>query len=204
MRFETRPLPAAWPGGQRTPVSERQNGRFKAPAGATWDLLEYELSLLVALGHGIVTVEAGYKPHQIRGDGRPRAGASPDDPAVILSFESRHGPLRYWCDTYWRHEHNLRALALSLEALRAVERYGVLNRGEQYTGNLALPPAGAAGMTRDEAEAFIRHHGADGLDVVGQTLDVLWRRAAKRMHPDVGGDPAEWRKLDRARQALGL
>lgn len=30
----------------------------------------------------------------------------------------------------------------------------------------------------------------------------LYRRLAKRMHPDAGGDPADWDKLDQARNLL--
>ena len=202
MRFVTRPLPAVWPTGQRTPPEQRQHSRFKATYSRTLEQLQYELRMLDAVEP--VVLEAGYQPHEIRLDGLPRSGARPSDPAVIVSFDSRVGPLRYGCDTFWTHEDNLRAIALALEALRAVDRYGVTKRGEQYQGWSALPPGAEPGMSREEAEAFIRHAGADGVRSEGELLSTLYRRAAKRLHPDVGGDPAQWAKLDRARRAVGL
>lgn len=197
MRYVTRPLPAVWPNGARTPVHERTSGRFQADLDATWKLLERELRHLEA-GEPVV-IEAGYEAREIRLDGRPRAGARPVDPGVIVSFESRLGPLRYACDTYWRWESNLRAIGLTLEHLRAVDRYGVTRRGEQYQGWSALPPAGAGEMSPEEAEAFIRHHGGGN----GPLLDA-YRAAAKRLHPDVGGSDEDFVRLERARQAAGL
>jgi hypothetical protein len=35
-------------------------------------------------------------------------------------------------------------------------------------------------------------------------LKQAYRLAARHLHPDTGGDPAQWAKLDRARQAVGL
>lgn len=204
MRFVTRPLPAVWPTGQRTPAEERRASPFKAPWSATLEMLERELWHLDATDP--VVIEAGYKPHELRRDGAPRAGAKPSDPAVVLSFESRVGPLRYGCDTYRQHDANLRAIVLTLEYLRAVDRYGVTKRGEQYQGWAALPPSGEGEMSAVEAEAFVRHWGAPA-GVTFTTTDNLaasYRRAAKRLHPDHGGDPAQWRKLDRAAQVLGL
>lgn len=202
MRFEARPLPPVWPTGQRTPEHERQYSRFKAPYSRTLEQLQYELRVLDAVEP--VIIEAGYEAHEIRLDGLPRKGAKPRDPAVIVSFDSRVGPLRYGCDTYWSHEDNLRAVALTLEHLRAVDRYGVTKRGEQYQGWAALPPSGNGEMSRGEAEAFIRHCGERyGMQPDADT-GLHYRRAARSMHPDVGGDPAEWAKLDRARQAVGL
>jgi hypothetical protein len=171
MSFITRPLPVVWPTGQRTLVDERRNSPFKASAEASWDLLEVELYRLAAVEP--VVLEAGYQLHEIRQDGRPRAGARPVDPAVIVSFDSRLGPLRYGCDTFWQHNANLRAIALTLEHLRAVDRYGVTKRGEQYQGWAALPPSGEGDMSVDEAEALIRHLG-DPLDEL-EVKEVLTR-----------------------------
>lgn len=202
MRFVTRPLPPTWPAGQRTPSDERRWGSFKATWGRTMEQLQHELRMLDA--EEPIVIEAGYQSHEIRMDGSPRANARPSDPAVIVSFECRLGPLRYACDAYHEHGANLRAIALTLEALRAVDRYGIATSGEQYRGWTALLPTGEGEMGREEAEAFIRHHGANGAPSTGESLAVLARRAAKRMHPDVGGDPAEWAKLDRARRVVGL
>lgn len=43
---------------------------------------------------------------------------------------------------YWQH--NVRSIALGLESLRAVDRYGISKRGEQYAGFRGSLTAGAA------------------------------------------------------------
>src|SRR4029077_707905 len=82
---------------------------------------------------------------------------------------------------------------LGLEALRKVERYGIAKRGEQYTGWKALPPGSGAEvgverrMTRRQAEEFFARFGN-----AGEEWSVMYRRAVAQLHPDVGGDRAEW------------
>ncbi len=82
-----------------------------------------------------------------------------------------------------------------------MDRYGCTRRAEQYQGWAALPPSGEGVMSADEAEALIRHLG-DPLDEL--EVKEAYRQAAKTLHPDVGGDPAQWKRLDRAAQVLGL
>lgn len=203
MNIQYRPLPAVWPSGARTPIDDRRWGTFKAGWPATLELLERELRHLGVYPGDQVTIEAGYQTWEIRQDGMPRANAKPNDPAVIVSFQSNHGPLRYGCDTYRRHEANVRAIALALEALRAVDRYGVLKRGEQYVGNQGLPAIGETSMTTHEARAFINAQAAG--TATGPDLQAAYRAAAKRLNPDVpGGDRALWDQLQRAKTAVGL
>jgi hypothetical protein len=51
----------------------------------------------------------------------------------VPQSETKHGPLVYSADSCALGQHNVRSIALGLEALRAVERYGVTHQGEQYT-----------------------------------------------------------------------
>lgn len=212
MKIEYRPL-STWPSGPRTPAAERVRSPFRASWDATIELLERELWTLGVGEHDVVVLEAGYTAGDIRRDGLPRKDArQPTDPGIVVSFESTHGPLRYACDRYRTNADNLRAIALSLEALRAVDRWGVLKRGEQYVGNLALP---AVTPTRVDAEATIRRLGA-GPVITGlspdEALKVLYRRAVRRLHPDVplvAGETSddrvrEWGELVAAKTTLGL
>ncbi|MGH7611109.1 MAG: molecular chaperone DnaJ [Candidatus Dormibacteria bacterium] len=201
------PLPPIWPGGERTAHPKRSN--FATSWSKTHAQLEKEIAHLRGGWYPRpVTIETGYEPWAIRQDGQPRAGvASKGDAAVILNVDSTYGPLRYWCDTYTERQDNLRAITLSLEALRAVARWGVLQRGEQYTGNLALP----AGMGPTEAEEFIVAHAGEGdftVVVSGGHKVVDLKRAARaaaaRLHPDVGGSPGDWDQLQRAQEVLGI
>lgn len=199
MNLTYRPLPAVWPSGERTPWNRRRRSPFSAPWLRTLELLERELANLGVSQSATVVVEAGYREADIRLDGRPRANARLEDPAVVVSFESRHGPLRYGCDAFTDHQANIRAIALALEALRAVDRYGVTKRGEQYTGWKALPEGNMA-STQVEAETFIRSL----VDDPSVPLATLYRRACHVAHPDHGGSRQTWDRLQAAKVALGL
>jgi hypothetical protein len=117
-----------WP-GKRTIA--RLDDRFRSNYISTLDLLESELRHLRAKD---VVIQAGFTRGQLRNDGWPKAGERPKDPGIVISFESPKGPLSFPCDRYTDFQANMRAIALSLEALRAVDRYGVTRQAEQYRG----------------------------------------------------------------------
>lgn len=68
-------------------------------------------------------------------------GDARDFAAVQAALERKR--LVYATDTcvYWQH--NVRSIALGLEALRAVDRYGISKRGQQYAGFRAALGSGA-------------------------------------------------------------
>lgn len=215
-----RPL-TQWPGALTT---AREASRFTATFSDTLQILDRELD---ALGAVDAVVELALPERSFRADGAVRGDARrPDHPGVVLSFDATGiGPLRYWTDLYddtrvwtggsWRQvpgwHDNLRAIALGLEALRKVERYGIANRGEQYVGYRALgagvPLGPPAPMTVDEAArvlavgAGLNLADADDIDSEA-TLAYFYRRASKRHHPDAGGDPALFRRITEARDLL--
>ena len=126
---------AAWP-VKPTPPSGRRRSQFQATWSKTVDLLEKELGLLNARN---VVIEADCETSEIRIDGHLRANAKLRGPGVVVSFDSAKGALRFPCDTFTDWQANVRGIALALEALRAVDRYGVTQQAEQYRGWTALP-----------------------------------------------------------------
>lgn len=188
-----------------TPADVRKPSPFKAHYEQTLDLLFREARMLDATR---LVLQLDLQAQDIRRDGLPKANARyGTNPGVIVSFDSRFGPLRYATDTYADWKSNLRAIALGLEALRAVDRYGVSKRGEQYRGWTAIG-AGTAGSgvftTRDEAETWLRKAAAEeGIDSWAD-WEALYRALAKRMHPDVGGSDDLFARLDAAAAFLGV
>jgi hypothetical protein len=168
-----------WP-GERT--RGRQDAPFKAGLSATLGTLTRELRMLRATD---VWLEVAMTDHDFRQDGRPKANARAFHPGVVLSFHSHTlgKDFRYATDRFWTWQDNLRAIALGLEALRKVERYGIANRGEQYAGWAQLP---AGGPSSARGEELIRRHG--GL-----------RQALMATHPDHGGDAADFADVQAAR-----
>lgn len=216
MRLIYRPI-EAWPGKHTDP---RQPSPFDAGWTETQELLERELRLL-GVDEAVLQVDSPSE-RDFRLDGQLRADARLRSPAVILSFDSRrHGRLSYPCDTFERRyyrskldgwQSNVRAIALGLEALRKVERYGIANTGQQYTGWRAIGsgiPMPSATMSVEEASEFLR----SAAEWVGdwdpsrdrRQIEVAYRMAAKRMaalHPDQGGDGEAWTRLNVARDVL--
>lgn len=66
-------------------------------------------------------------------------------PALYIEFDCTYGRLQIPCDTYCDWWANLRAIYLTLVALRAVSRHQVTIHGEQYRGFLLPDPAASVG-----------------------------------------------------------
>ncbi|WP_345434830.1 hypothetical protein [Microbacterium gilvum] len=146
-------------------------------------------------------------PADFRLDGKPRAQAKAAHPGVILSFDSKVGHLSYPCDTFTTWQDNLRAVALALEALRKVDRYGVTKRGEQYRGFLAIEatavPDGFA--TADDALAYLGKFlglGHAEMKVIPGVVARALRRAQRDTHPDRGGDEVAFHRVSLAEAKL--
>jgi hypothetical protein len=199
VKYQFRPL-GQWT-GPATPAGSRKQATFKATYPATLDLLFREAG---KLGARDLVLQVDVSERYIRTDGLPYANARyGSNPGVVISFASHHGPLRYATDAYTEWQDNLRAIALSLEALRAVDRYGVSKRGEQYTGWRALPAGNGSRHFTSAGEALRWMQAQDELE--GQQLapGALYRKLARRMHPDTAtGSQPEWNQLDSARQLL--
>lgn len=203
MELRVRPIDA-WPG---EPTRYPLSSPFSAHHDATMGLLDRELTMLKAKN---IMLQMAYRESDLRLDGGVRANARLDHEGVVLAFDSRHGPLKYACDRSDRWKDNLRAIALALEALRRVDRYGISSRGEQYTGWSALAAAVpmGAGMSREEAARFIARHAGDENwweDVFHDNNGMratLHRDAAKVLHPDRGGNVEDFIQLRRALEIL--
>lgn len=164
-----RPMPS-WPHGE---TSSRRPAQFKSRGyrinyERTLDELKYEVWQLD--GDSII-IGVGLNEWDIRQDGAPRANARPmNHPGVEVSFNSRFGRLTYATDVFDDWRDNVRAVAKGLEALRAVERWGVAKRGQQYAGFALL----SAGPGREE-------RGKQIVAEYGSIADAL-----RATHPDTG------------------
>jgi hypothetical protein len=188
----------AWTGPK---TANRERSPFTVTAARAMRELERELDLLGAS-----------ECHQIRMDGWPKAGANPPPP-VVVTFEARVGSLRFQCDRFNDWHANLRAIGLTLQRLRLVDEGGVARGGEQYAGWNALPAtatptmAMGAGMTDDEAARLLKEwariEGPSDVGWIREHLNEVYRDAAKRAHPDQGGDEQVFKLLTAARDQLG-
>lgn len=202
----------AYPGKITRPV----NCPYKATFSSTIKTLLKELKQLQAKN---ITLEVGITSDDFRNDGLPRAQAKMSTNAVVLSFDSKRGPLRlYGCKFhYWAD--NLRAIVLHLEHLRLSMIHGIGEDGEQYKGWAAITMNKSRFNSKDEAARFIAN--AAGFDSVHNTpwtkeqifqfcagndmynLNEAYRAAAARLHPDTdGGDTESFKMLVAAKEML--
>lgn len=197
-------------------AGEHKGSPFDSTFPQTLRLLEDELWHLHAEN---LVIEVDVTPADIRRDGKIRANAKPVSPACRIVFDSVHGQLTYGTDRFVRNyrgpqhdwQHNLRAIALGLEALRKVDRYGIGQAGQQYTGYAALPAGGGGialgGMTKDEAAQVLSEWSGTQIDAEesAQSARARWREARINTHPDrCNGDQTAWDQVERAAKVLGL
>lgn len=186
MSYTLRPMPS-WPHGE---TANRRSAQFKSPSRREgdawipgrripWDQTLRELEYEVwAVGGADIVIGVGLSEYDIRQDGAPRANARPmSHPGVEISFDSRYGRLTYATDVFDDWRDNVRAVAKGLEALRAVERWGVAKRGQQYAGFAML----TAGPGQEEL----------GRELVARYGGIT--EALRATHPDTGGDAASTR-----------
>jgi hypothetical protein len=220
MRYIVRPISdPTWLGSMG-----KEPTRFQASWSSTLELLGREIDYLK--GRDVV-IEVDVTEGDLKLNSELRANARPSSSAVVVAFESRHGPLLYRCDrfyTNWHHQgpewqHNVRAIALTLEALRAVDRYGATETGQQYTGFKALPAGRAmpaSHMTSNDAYALLEQIAIGDDDErrvrtiqrMRDSADLLrdvFREARKVTHPDRrGSDHTAWNQVEEAGKVLGL
>lgn len=211
MRLRYEPL-LSWPGALMRD-QDREFSDFTAGWNETVELLEREAHALHAR---LVTIRLACPPSAFYKDG---TGLIPDrkppeHPGVVVVLDSAtQGLLTYHTDRFrargykgpresWRH--NVRAVALALESLRRVERYGIADAGQQYAGwkEIGAAPMSAKPepITLDQAAAILAAAvpGTPTAEILGDetTAKGAHRAALKLLHPDHGGSG------DGARMAL--
>ncbi len=185
MNVTFRPLPR-WP----YPEQPHRPALFKAGYADTLEKLEYEIDRLDGseVIIGIVTDSS-----MIRMDGKPYERMRTNHAGVEVSFEVPDGRrLVFHTDVHSGYgnswQDNLRAIALGLESLRAVSRYGITTGiGEQYAGFLRLETSQA---DPERGRALVEEAGS-------------LKQALMANHPDHGGDPRRFADVQAYRQLTG-
>ncbi|QGJ87310.1 DnaJ-like chaperonin [Gordonia phage Wocket] len=207
-----------WPGKL---TANRERSPFSAPWRSTLDLLERELSHLSSDPRRLVApsvLQIAMREQDFRNDGMPRANARPDHPGVILSIEAKYkGSLAFPCDKFLTWQDNLRAIALSLVALRKLDRYGITPNAEQYTGWKQLPGGTSptvemtvraacstiAALAWPNERTDLREEWAPKIATDSTLATNTWRKARGNAHPDRNsGDRADWDRLEAAGDVL--
>lgn len=195
--------PLQWPAGwKRTEPTRRRSGnfskgerRYSDTGGGSW--VKYrDLSIADATGRVLaelrrmrimdanIVISSNLKTGL---SGLPLSKqAMPADPGIAVYWQDNTAdgwPRRCMAvDQYDKVEHNLAAIAATLDAMRAIERHGgaaILNRA--FTGFTALP----APMTGQKPWREVL--GVHPREVDVQRIEELYRIRRGAAHPDKGG-----------------
>lgn len=210
VRITFRPL-TQWPAGRpRTHAVNREEAKFKSPGRR--EAVGSESSRYI--GPKPIPVEQTYADldRELWHIGAGEVVVQTDkrgDPAVVLSFTRRGTLHTFACDLFTRWQDNLRGIALGLEGLRRLERYGIVQSGEQYRGWQALPASTTAALSTEQASSVIarRTGGAWNPAEVLRYREVALRsvRAARaKTHPDAGGSTTDFTLVQEAARVLSL
>jgi hypothetical protein len=180
MRATWRPL-AVWPYEPRP----KSSVTFRT----TWDgsLAKLEDEVGRVKGDDVV-IGIVCDPDQISFSGALKAGgrARVRHPGAEVSFElPGRGRVVFHTDSYGTLHANLHAIALGLEALRAVDRHGITSTSEQYAGFAQIGPGEG-----DPARGAQLVRAAGGIP-----------QALKAHHPDHGGNARDLADVQAFRKA---
>lgn len=197
-------FPLAWPAGRkRTERYYRENAKFDVTFARARDNIVAEVTRLAGrYPDPAIVISTNIA---LRRDGLPLAGQrQPDDPGVAVYFTYKKRQMSFACDRWHKIEHNMQAIAKTIEALRGIARWGTGDMLEAaFTGFSALPPPSGASAAPQQAQRTWRDVFGTGVTTRAELQDV-YRRMAGAFHPDRGGDPAKMAELNAARDRAWL
>ena len=182
----TEAYPLSWPMG-RPRTGKQERSRFGVTMAAARDGLFRELRLMGAR-HVVLSTDV-----PLRRDGLPYATArEPGDPGAAVYFEWKGRSMAFCCDRWDRVRDNVRAMQLTIQALRGLDRWGTGDMVEAaFSGFTALPAPGK--------RPWWQVLGIDG-DSTQDEIRTAYRALARRRHPDAGGSVAAFQELRDAYQ----
>lgn len=186
----TTAYPLAWPAHKpRTayPSASSFGARSVETARA---IMQHELKLLGATGLILST------NIRLRNDGLPYSTQTPpQDKGVAIYFKWNGQDMCFSCDRWNKIQDNIYAIAMTIEALRGIKRWGSGDMLKQaFSGFVALPAPAAA---RTPEDVLGVRQGA-----THDEIEAAFRKKAFEAHPDHGGTTEAMDELKQARRRL--
>lgn len=132
----------------------------------------------------------------LKQDGLPYADYSKKgikDKGCAVYFTIDREPMTLCCDKWNNLEANVRAISMSIDAMRSLDRWGVSEILKRvFTGFKAIPE-------KVEVKAWWKVLGVNARASKDDIKKAYWR-LAKTAHPDTGGNVAEFNRISEAYQ----
>lgn len=187
--------PLQWPVGWPHFKGLRKPGGFQVDYNQAIRDLGIQLEALGATAAYISTDQ------QLRVDGQPRRNMSVESTGVAVYFVRSGKSLCVPCDRFDSIRGNVRAIGLTLEAVRRMERYGTSQMVEAALAGFTALPAQASANVGPRA-----WHEVLGVDpnAPAYIVRAAYRATAAKVHPDApGGSDEAFIELNRAYKESG-
>lgn len=196
--------PLQWPDGWGRTAC-REHGRFNTKKRQYSGDHSYQTTANLTISQAVIRVthsleKSGVNENdvvissnlQLRMDGYPRNGqGQPEDPGVAVYWIDGQARRCIAIDRYFRVEHNIAAIAATLEALRAIDRHGSAEIMERaYTGFDALPDP-------NKQKPWWQTLGV-AQDAPMDDRKRAYRELASIAHPDRGGSTSQMAEINKA------
>jgi hypothetical protein len=183
--IETYPL--SWPEGVRR-ASVRQRSRFEERGQTVLRVRRFLKDEIRRLGGQDVIISTDMRTRQ---DGEPIANArEPDDPGAAVYFELKGNKVCLACDHWKRLWENLYAIGRTIEAMRAIDRWGVSDLLDRmFTGFIAI--------TQDAGKSWAAILGVEPTATI-DAIKKAYRERMRENHPDAGGETATAAEINQA------
>lgn len=185
------PYPLEWPSHIK-PTTHRSIGPYRVSLARARDDLYKELELF---GATKVVISSNAR---LRLDGKLAASQpilQPSTSGVAVYFTKNDEKYVIACDRWVHLQDNIRAVGLTINAMRAIERHGTGGMvASALSGYKAIP---AQTGYRDDWWLVL----GISNDATRDELDTAFRERSKTNHPDVGGDEAAFHRITEAYRA---
>lgn len=185
--------PLAWPSNWKR-IQTPQYSKFKpnSPYAEAQDV-HRELSLMKAKN---IVISSNM---QYRADGMPYSRQNVSDTGVAVYFTVDGNELCIPCDKWYRLEDNIHAIALTINALRGLDRWGAKDMVDAaFRGFTALPASIITEAPRDWWDVLEVPREANIM-----AIETAYKKKLFETHPDTGGSAEAFDELQKAyRKAL--
>lgn len=187
-----------WPDGfERTEPEDRVRypGGFEVSRTRAFDSILEQIEKID--GAVNIRVETA-APHTSKHPHRPYQDREPDDPGVVAYYDREGQGYAVACDRWDNLRDNARAIALYVDAKRAIERYGVATVGSEFQTQ-ALPSGEDDAIAGEPPPHEVLGVAPDADPGV---IRAAARELKKQNHPDSGGDRGTFQRIVEAEEVM--
>lgn len=183
--------PLYWPAGRPRSATRKTNYSFRTSFASARDNCLREIKLLggtdVIISTNVRTNKQGIPAgvewgHQLKADN-----------GVAVYFTRKGKEMCFACDCWVHVQDNMQAIALTIAALRGIARWGTGDMMEAaFRGFAALP-----GIGQTSGVTWWKTLGVT-INATPDQVREAYRQLIKKHHPDAGGDPEMFGRLQEA------